>query len=106
MERRAADDKRLAPFANGRGRGCRSGPPLPLEQGDHVEIALADLLWNSPLPWDRARGASNGTLAWDFGMVSRRVTASFGGTGGRVDALFFRADIVARGGDVDARAQA
>lgn len=85
----------------------RSGADaLPLEDGDRFELAMGNLSWDAPLPLDRERGVADGRLAWDASVDVRELTARMGDETGEMQALLVRADIVARGGDVDARARA
>lgn len=76
---------------------------VPLQAGDHVDIAVADVVGNTPLPWDQPRGAADGELRMDVGVDRSRLTASYGGLTGTADALIGRVDVLAVGGDVDAR---
>jgi hypothetical protein len=78
---------------------------VAMEAGDHVELAMENVTEDAPMFWDAPRGTASGHLTWDVAQDSRNVTASYGAVTGDMDAIFVRADIVARGGDVDARNQ-
>jgi hypothetical protein len=78
---------------------------VAMEAGDYVELAMENVTEDAPMAWDAPRGNASGHLTWDVAQDSRNVTASYGGVSGDMDAIFVRADIVARGGDVDARDQ-
>ncbi|MEY2546291.1 MAG: hypothetical protein QOG48_1408, partial [Verrucomicrobiota bacterium] len=78
---------------------------VAMEAGDHVELAMENVTEDAPMAWDAPRGSASGHLTWDMAKDARNVTASYGGVSGDMDAIFVRADIVARGGDVDARNQ-
>ncbi len=86
------------PFGNQQG--------IAMEAGDHVELAVENVTQNAAMLRDVPRGAATGHLTWDLAKDSRNVTASYGTLTGDMDTVFVRADIVARGGDVDARTQA
>ena len=77
-----------------------------MEAGDHVEVAMENVTADAPMTWDAPRGAAGGQLTWETAQDSRNVTASYEAITGDMDVVFVRADIVARGGDVDARTQA
>ena len=78
---------------------------LPPVTGDHIEFGMAVIPMDTPLPWSRVRTDRRGTLGWESTVVTQEAPSEFSGVSGVVDVIMFRADIVARGGDVDARSQ-
>ena len=73
--------------------------------GDHVEFGMAVVPMDTPMPWSRVRTDRRGSLGWESTVVTQEVQSRFSGVPGEVDVIMFRVDVVARGGDVDARAQ-
>ncbi|MFN2582228.1 MAG: hypothetical protein ABR498_05745 [Candidatus Dormibacteria bacterium] len=78
----------------------------PLHAGDSTQLATAGVRYDNPLPWDRARGPAGGSLKWELTEDFRHVNATYSGVSGSTDAVLFRADLFATGGDVDARSNA
>ncbi len=76
----------------------------PTVPGDHLEFGMAVVPFDTPLPWGRERSAATGTLEWETTVTLQPIRSEFSGVVGEMDVIMFRADIIARGGDVDARA--
>ncbi|MFN2543958.1 MAG: hypothetical protein ABR600_05220 [Actinomycetota bacterium] len=85
-------------YANDMSRGAT------VAGGDRYEFAMGDVVFDSPTPWDRPFSAQPGTLGWASALDVRDIQASTAGGSASVTSLQFRADVVAVGGDVDARA--
>lgn len=75
----------------------------PLSPGDNFDTAVKQLSFDTPLTWSRERGEADGQLDWDVATKVHRVSGTFGGNTSEMEVMFVRADLVARGGDVDAR---
>jgi hypothetical protein len=76
---------------------------INLQAGDSADMAVAQLSLDAPLTWDRERGAATGEMEWEVASQVNTVRASYGGAEGEMEVIFARADLVARGGDFDAR---
>lgn len=80
-----------------------AGESVPLAAGDSADVA-AQVVPGVVLPFDRPRRAATGTLSWELAQdATRRVSARYGSTSSALDVIFVRADLVVRGGDLDAR---
>ena len=79
------------------------GLPADLKAGDRLEIEIANAPHNTAMSWDGERRQANGRLEWDLATDVRQVMATRGGVTQTFDVLFYRADLRAVGGDVDAR---
>lgn len=75
----------------------------PLAPGDSFDIAVKQLAADTPLTWDRERGEATGAPAWEVATKLHKIAGSYGDAAGEMDVFFVRADLVARGGDFDAR---
>ena len=75
----------------------------PVQGGDSVEIAVKQLAGDTPLTWSRQRSVADGEIGWEVATRSHTVQARYGDASGTMDVVFVRADVVARGGDFDAR---
>ena len=81
-----------------------AGDAVPLAAGERYRSAFALSPFDAPLDWERERGEADGALQWDAAVDVRRISGSRDGLDTTTsDVLFVRADLVARGGDVDAR---
>lgn len=73
--------------------------------GDRAGFSFAAVPYNAPVPWGRERGTATGRLEWSATSLTQQTSSTFGGTTGHLETFMYRADIVATGGDVDARTQ-
>ena len=74
-----------------------------LAAGDSVQLAMAGVRADTPMPFDRQRTSTGGTLAWDLVSDERTVSATYAGVTESMDVVLFRADLYATGADIDAR---
>lgn len=75
----------------------------PMAPGDSFDMAVKQLPFDTPLTWDRERGDTDGELDWDIATKVHRIRGTYGSASSEAEILFVRADLVARGGDFDAR---
>ena len=91
-------------FANGTLTGTRG---TALNAGDRFDVAVTAFGADAPLDWQAPRQSSpRGTLAWDSAVDVQRISARHGSASSSHDVLAIRADLVVRGGDIDARNKA
>lgn len=76
---------------------------VPLAPGDSFDMAVKQLPEDTPLTWDRERGEATGEPEWEIATKTHTVSGSYGGVEGDMEVVFVRADLVARGGDLDSR---
>jgi hypothetical protein len=70
--------------------------------GDRAGFNLAVLPY-APLSWDRDRADADGELTWGATTLAQQTSSTFDGATAGLDSFMFRAEVVASGGDVDAR---
>lgn len=79
------------------------GPPVG--PGDRAGFSLGVVPYNAPLTWERERGDATGRLEWSATSLAQQTSSTFAGVRGGLESFMFRADVVATGGDVDARTE-
>ena len=79
------------------------GSSNPMAAGDWAEMLVGNAARDAYLPYDVERSNPNGTLQWESAVITRHLRASYGGGAIAMDTMLIRADLLSRGGDVDAR---
>lgn len=83
-------------------RLLNSDRAVALHTGDWLALAAGDFVGNNFHPFDRPKAGVPGTIGWDVAREVRTLDATYGGVKSIMDVVFLRADLVVRGGDLDA----